>query len=146
MSKYKALADRLAAHPAAEWRASAAELEETLGFPLPKAARARTWWKDGAWTAAGWTADPDAGGGAVTFRRAAPVGETPVGETPVGAAPAQAAVPVPAPAPGPGPSDEPPILKRLEVGPGWGVALALGGVAVVAGIGALVVRGMRRKS
>jgi hypothetical protein len=40
---------------------------------------------------------------------------------------------------------EPEIVKRLEGGPGWGVALALGGVAVVAGVGALVFRGMARK-
>ena len=39
MSKYDPLSDRLAGHPASEWRANFAELEEVLGFPLPKAAR-----------------------------------------------------------------------------------------------------------
>jgi hypothetical protein len=34
--------------------------------------------------------------------------------------------------------EEPAILARLESGPGWGLALAAGGLAVVAGLGVLV--------
>jgi len=41
--------------------------------------------------------------------------------------------------------DEPPILKRLDVGPGWGVALVLGGAAIIAGIGAFALRGVMRR-
>ena len=125
MSKYQPLTDRLAGQTGPEWRATFAELEALLGQALPKAARTRAWWKTGPWTGAGWTAEADPAAGAVTFRNAA------------GSEPPAAQLPVA--------TDEPPILKRLEVGPGWGTALVLGGVAVVAGIGALVFRGMRRK-
>ncbi len=132
MSKYQPLADRLAAHAGPEWRVSFAELEKALGFALPKSAQWKTWWKDGVWSEAGWTAELDPAAKAVTFRR-----------TVAEAAPAAAAEPqLPATT-----AEEAPILKRLEVGPGWGVALVLGGVAVVAGIGALAFRGIsRRKS
>jgi len=128
MSKYQPLADRLAAHAGPEWRASLADLEKALGFALPKAARGKAWWKSGVWSDAGWTAELD--GGSVTFRR--PQAE---------ASPDAATPQLPAAS-----GDEPPILKRLEVGPGWGVALVLGGVAIVAGIGALAFRGLRRKT
>ena len=129
MSKYQPLADRLAAHAGPEWRASLADLEKALGFALPKAAQGKAWWKSGVWSDAGWTADLDPAAKAVTFRR--PLAE---------AAPEAAASQLAAAS-----SDEPPILKRLEGGPGWGVALVLGGVAIVAGIGALAFRGLRRK-
>lgn len=73
MSKYKPLSDRLAGHGSSEWRASFAEIEEVLGFPLPKSARARgTWWGDGKrpWHEHGWRADDiDHDGGYVTFKR-----------------------------------------------------------------------------
>lgn len=134
MSKYEPLSARLADQSRAEWRATFPELEKVLGFALPKAARSRPWWKSGAhakaWSDVGWTvAEVDPAAGLVTFRRTASAAE------PAAAAPA---------AP-PAMADEPPILKRLEAGSGWGVALMLGGVAVVAGIGALAVRGMMRK-
>jgi hypothetical protein len=128
VSKYEPLSARLAGHAGTEWKASFAELEKALGFALPKAARTGAWWKKGAWIDAGWTAeDLDLVKGRVTFRK-------------VAAALSEPAAGLPAVA------DEPPILKRLEVGPGWGVALVLGGVAIVAGIGALVFRGAKRKS
>jgi len=73
MSKYKPLSDRLAGHPHPEWRASFAEIEEVLGFPLPKAARTSgPWWSDARrhWREHGWEADEiDHSGGYVTFRR-----------------------------------------------------------------------------
>jgi len=40
---------------------------------------------------------------------------------------------------------EPAILARLDSGPGWGLALAAGGLALVAGVGVLVFRGFRRR-
>lgn len=50
----------------------------------------------------------------------------------------------PAPAePAEAPAEEPAILARLDSGPGWGLALAAGGLAVVAGLGVLVFRGFR---
>ena len=128
MSKYQRLADRLAGLAGPEWRATFAEIEKLLGSALPKAAAGKAWWADGAaarqWIDAGWTAEADPAAGKVVFRKTA---AEPAAQPPVVA-------------------DEPPILKRLEGGPGWGVALALGGVAVVAGIGALVFRGLRRKA
>ncbi|HXA37636.1 MAG TPA: hypothetical protein VNW53_01435 [Phenylobacterium sp.] len=42
-------------------------------------------------------------------------------------------------------ADEPAILARLDSGPGWGMLLAAGGLAVVAGVGVLVFRGFRRR-
>jgi hypothetical protein len=41
--------------------------------------------------------------------------------------------------------EEPAILARLDSGPGWGLALAAGGLALVAGVGLLVFRGFRRR-
>lgn len=77
MSKYKPLSDRLARHEGEEWRASFAELEEVLGFPLPKSAREQNAWWSGAekphhaaWTQGGWgVGEVDRAGGAVVFRR-----------------------------------------------------------------------------
>jgi hypothetical protein len=137
MSKYQPLSARLAGHAGPEWRATFAELEKVLGFALPKAARnGRAWWKADAgaharaWTQAGWTADEvDHAAGMVIFRKT---------DASADAAMPKAAGP-------PAVADEPPILKRLEPGPGWGVALVLGGVAIVAGVGALALRGMMRK-
>jgi len=73
MSKYKPLSDRLAGHGADHWRASFAEIEEVLGFPLPKSARSGgAWWGDAkrSWRDHGWRADDiDHAGGYVTFKR-----------------------------------------------------------------------------
>lgn len=128
MSKYDPLTKRLAATKGAEWKASFAELEKLLGAPLPKTAKAgKAWWKSDAATPqakawAGWNAE--AGDGAVVFRKAG-----------AAAAPEPKAAP-----PAVSGDDTPPILKRLEVSPGWGMALVAGGVAVVAGLGALAFR------
>ena len=122
MSKYDPLTAHLAGHAGPEWRASFAEIEEVLGFPLPKGARAgRIWWRNTgaqphqrAWTGAGWeAADVDHAGGLITFRRKA--------------------------------WEEPEILKRLEVNPTLGMAIIAGSVALVAGLGALAIRGVMRR-
>ena len=83
MTKYKPLSDRLASHQADEWTPTFAEVEEVLGFSLPKTARAKTWWANEsakpharAWTGSGWevaTVDPVTGN--VTFRRSGPAGQ-----------------------------------------------------------------------
>jgi hypothetical protein len=137
MSKYAPLAARLAAHPDPIWRASFAELETALGFALPKAAQTnRGWWKADAgaharaWTDAGWAADAiELAAGHVTFRR--------TGAAPVAEAPASAGAPVAL-------GDEPAIVRSLER-PKWHVALLAGGLAVVAGVGALAIRGLMRR-
>jgi len=141
MSKYDPLSDRLAGHPQGEWRANFAELEEGLGFPLPKAARTgRAWWKPDAgaharaWTDAGWAAhEVDPAAGHVLFRRAdqSPLVAPAVAE---GTAPAKPAAL----------GDEPAIVKALER-PKWHVALVAGGLALVAGGAALAIRGFMRR-
>jgi len=140
MSKYQPLSARLSGHPKPEWRASFAELEEVLGFPLPKAARTgRGWWKPDAgaharaWTEAGWAAhDVDPAAGQVTFRRA---DQSPL----VAPAVAEGAPPRPS-----APGEEPAIVAALER-PKWHMALVAGGLAVVAGVGALAIRGLMRR-
>jgi hypothetical protein len=142
MSKYDPLSARLEGHPQSEWRANFKELEKVLGFPLPKAARSgRAWWKSDAgaharaWSDVGWAAhEVDPAAGKVIFRRTTPLGA---------AAPAEAPPPDKAPV---ALGEEPAIVKSLER-PKWHMALVAGGLAVVAGAGALVVRGlMRRRS
>lgn len=147
MSKYTQLSERLAGHPGDEWRASFAEIEEVLGFPLPKAARARSWWANTedrphsrAWTSRGWQAEMDQASGAVTFRR-------PVSEPALQGAPEPVASPVEPvfdevqPLAMKVAAEEASIRSRL---PGWGLTAAIAaGAAAVAGIGALVWRGRR---
>ncbi|HEX3367669.1 hypothetical protein [Phenylobacterium sp.] len=41
--------------------------------------------------------------------------------------------------------EEPAILARLDSGPGWGLLVVTGGLAVVAGVGVLVFRGFGRR-
>jgi hypothetical protein len=141
MSKYDPLSDRLSGHSGLEWRASFAELEKVLGFPLPKAARGRTWWKAEAgsharaWTDAGWSAhEVDPAAGQVLFRRQ--------DQSPL-VAPAVAEGPLPKPSPA-ATGDEPAIVKALER-PKWHMALLAGGLAVVAGGAALALRGLMRR-
>jgi hypothetical protein len=71
MSKYRPLSDRLTAHPEDEWRTSFADIEEMLGFPLPKGARSgRAWWDKAA--PPGWeVGEVDQDAGTVRFSRAA---------------------------------------------------------------------------
>lgn len=92
MSKYRPLSDRLSAETADEWRPSFAELEEVLGFPLPKAARSTGgWWEDQekshvrAWTEQGWrVGEVDRTLSSVVFQRAgAAVGPPPEPQAPV---------------------------------------------------------------
>jgi hypothetical protein len=141
MSKYDLLSARLSGHAAPEWRANFAELEEVLGFPLPKAARTgRTWWKPEAgaharaWTDAGWAAhEVDTAAGHVIFRR--------IDQSPL-VAPAVAEGPPPkAPA---ALGDEPAIVAALER-PRWPMALVAGGLALLAGGAALAIRGVIRR-
>src|SRR5271165_1633156 len=113
MSKYEPLSTRLAADAGPKWRASFAELEAVLGFPLPKRARsAQSWWSNSgsephqrAWILNGWEVDRvDIPGGHVTFHK---MGVTPVArngeDRPIE-------------------TEEPAILSRLEASPKWGVA------------------------
>jgi hypothetical protein len=152
MSKYQSLSVRLSGHPGDEWRASFAEIEEVLGFPLPKAAQSRAWWANTgdkphsrAWTAHGWRAEMDQASGAVTFRR-------PVSEAALQGAPE--------------PSDSSPYDPVFEGAQPltlnvaaeeastrsparrWGMGAAIAaGAAVAAGVGVLVLSGrMRRRS
>jgi hypothetical protein len=137
MSKYDPLSARLAGHAGPEWRASFAELEEVLGFPLPKTARTgKTWWKTDAaaaharaWTEAGWeVTDVDQAKGLVTFRKtAAPV-------------PARTRPPATVTT-----TDEPAILKRLEATPKWNLALVAGGLTIAAGLSMFAIRGWMRR-
>lgn len=136
MSKYNPLSARLAGHAGPEWRASFAELEEVLGFPLPKGARtSKAWWKNAtapharAWIEGGWEAvDIDHAGGLVTFRKIlAPVT--------TGAGKFQA----------PASSDEPQILKRLDAPPKWNIALVAGGLVIAAGLSVFAIRGWTRR-
>jgi hypothetical protein len=147
MSKYTPLAERLAGHPGDEWRASFAEIEEVLGFPLPKAARSRAWWAgvedrphSRAWTSRGWRAEMDQATGAVTFRR-------PVSEAALQGAPEPVASPVEPvfdevqPLAMKVAAEEASVRSRLK---GWGVTAAIAaGAALAAGVGALVLRGRR---
>jgi len=80
MSKYDALRDHLNSGIQAPWRASFAEVEAVLGFPLPRSANAYpAWWSNDAtghsharaWLDAGWkTQSVDLKGQRLTFARA----------------------------------------------------------------------------
>jgi hypothetical protein len=136
MSKYQPLTERLAGHAEPQWRASFAEIEAVLGFPLPRGARAgKLWWANTgaqphqrAWTGGGWEVG-EVADGEVTFRKLAAPAPTGEGEF----------------QPPPAVADEPAILKRLELSPAWNVALVAGGIALVAGLGALMLRGVTRR-
>jgi hypothetical protein len=138
MSKYNPLSARLAGHAGPEWRASFTEIEDVLGFPLPRGARSgKIWWRNTgaqphqrAWIGAGWeTADVDQAGGAVTFRRKA-ASSAPVVESPVQP---------------PAVADEPAILSRLEATPKWTFALVATGLTIAAGLGVFALRGWMRR-
>lgn len=148
MSKYTPLSERLAGHPGDEWRASFAEIEEVLGFPLPKAARSRAWWANTddkphskAWTSRGWRAEMDQGLGGVTFRR--PVSEAALQGVPEPvASPVEPAFDEVQPLAMKVAAEEASVRSRLK---GWGLTAAIAaGAAAVAGIGALVWRGKGR--
>lgn len=80
MSRYQPLADFLAEKKCDEWSASFADVEEHLGFPLPKSAyKYPAWWANQkgpghsqthGWRSVGWrTADLDLERGRVRFER-----------------------------------------------------------------------------
>lgn len=81
MSKYESLGKFLAALATQRWRASFADIEGVLGFPLPKSAYAYpAWWSNDdtghsharAWLGSGWrTEDVDVPGRMVTLVREA---------------------------------------------------------------------------
>lgn len=136
MSKYQPLADHLKALSADEWRASFAEVEAVLGFPLPKSASTHgSWWSNEAdkphkagWLSAGWrVADVDRREGKVVFER---VAKKPVSKTaPVAMVAAS-------------PNGEP-----AKAGPGKStlIAVVAGTAALVLGLGVTAARIMRRK-
>ncbi|MDP1873280.1 hypothetical protein [Phenylobacterium sp.] len=133
MSKYKPLSDRLSRHEADLWTASFAELEDVLGFPLPKSAREQNaWWRGGdkshhsAWTEPGWRVmDIDRTAQTVVFQRDQDM-----------AAPASATTPQAAPEA----KIDPEVKAAKRAGlvmptavVGGAAALLAGGVAVLAG-------------
>lgn len=190
MSKYRPLSERLRGHPHDEWKASFSDIEEVLGFPLPKGARnGKSWWSDGekphakAWAGEGWQADVNAGEGLVTFRRGdiSPValdaagGLKPAGEigdagldmpdTPAAPYATSDAMPqgqlassserADKPSPGRALAEQAGFLKaraeaafrRIQPPKNLSViAMVAGGVAVVAGLTALLARGKGRRS
>lgn len=144
MSRYQPLTERLTGHTGHEWRTSFAELEDLLGFPLPKAARSgRSWWTAPdkpharAWRTPGWeVGDIDPHAGFVTFHR--PVSEAAMQTPP----------------PGPGGKPDPLPMKVAAKGAAaskraraWGMtALIAAGAAVAAGITVAVAQATRRGS
>lgn len=150
MSKYQPLSERLAGHPGGEWRASFSEIEEVLGFPLPKAARSGAWWAGEkphnlSWAQHGFTAEADPLTGVVIFRRSA-----------VSPAAMQAILDAPQPVASPAPKRSAKQPLDMKIGaqaasvaskaPRWGVAAAIAGGAVVLGaVGALALRGRAQK-
>lgn len=149
MSKYQPLSDRLAGHAGEEWRASFTEIEDLLGFPLPKAARSGAAW----WTRQGFTARADARAGEVAFS---------LGDVSPAAMQAVLDAPEPerGPEPGPegGPERKPQPQAAAVVAPGeperlaptrkgWGlIAAAAGGVALMAGLGIAAGRALRERA
>lgn len=136
MSKYQPLADHLAGLAADEWRASFAEVEAVLGFPLPKTALSSDgWWTDEddkshkrAWVGAGWrVTDLDRREGKVVFGRLARAA----------AEPAPAAVVVPET-----PASEPAQAKRPPVGL-WVAVTGVAALTVSLGLAAL--RAVKRR-
>ncbi|MCR5880979.1 hypothetical protein [Phenylobacterium sp. J367] len=161
MKKYQPLSERLAGHEGPEWQASFAEIEEVLGFPLPKVARSgRAWWADAekphakTWSQHGFQAHVDPGAAKVSFRRsdiaAAPVAAVlaPVGEIAaeqVKAEPESEPPKPPSAALAPSTPGAPPAPKAGV--PALGIAaLVAGGVALLAGMGALAARRFGRRA
>lgn len=165
MSKYEPLSHRLRSHEADEWRASFSDVEQVLGFPLPKGARTgRTWWANDAekghsrsWAGQGWqVGDLDPTAETVVFRRSAASATTiqkvahlePLAEGVEVEPPEATAAPLvvsgarPMPTAGEEkerPPARPTLDKNLVAG------LVAGGAAIVAGLGALAVRRIIRR-
>lgn len=149
MSKYQPLSDHLRGHAGDQWRASFSEIEEVLGFPLPKGAQSRAWWSNAsdkshvkAWTGEGFHAEVDQDAGAVTFRRSdiSPAALEAAGALePVGDLSGAPDLEVPAPPPPPyvmtpRPGAAPTRKRSFHLG-----GMVAAGVAVVA-LGALLFR------
>ena len=137
MSKYTPLSEHLAGHPTDEWRPSFSELENVLGFALPKAARyGRTWWANDpekshsrAWTVHGWVVgDVDQSARRVLFRRGVQLGPDAVRPLAMSEA-AEAASAL--------------MHANRKIG---AVAIVTAGVAVMAGLGAMVAGAMKRRA
>lgn len=132
MSKYRPLSERLSQEAADEWRPTFAEIEEVLGFPLPKAAQQGAWWSGGdkphhkAWTGEGWEIGGVDKADGVHFRRA-PIGLSAGSLEPTG------------------PETGEPVSRVQIQRTVGGVALIGGVVAVIAGIGLLGARLLGRK-
>lgn len=160
MSKYKPLSDALGRQPGDEYAPTFAELEEVLGFPLPKAARTgKGWWASDAdkaqakaWAAHGWeVGDVDHAAERVVFRRGAAsaiamqaaADHPPTAEPAPGAAAAAPASPEAADqSAAPGTALVPTVAPAKAVTPrklGLAAAIA-GGAAVAAGLAALAIR------
>jgi hypothetical protein len=160
MNKYNPLADRLAAHSGDEWGASFSELEAVLGFALPKAAQSgRAWWGNDpdkshsrAWAAQGWeVGDVDHAAQRVVFRRGGGSGAVLAQAAPP---PIAKPAPVTARATSPVGEVQPPALRdaaeaasaKMHRNRALGAtAIVTAGVAVLAGLGAMVLRGVRRR-
>lgn len=158
MSKYQPLSDRLSGHEGPEWEASFAEIEEVLGFPLPKGAKAgRAWWADAdkaharSWSRHGFAAHPDPTQARVTFRRSAAAERLGPGGTPE----AQLK-PKPSLAPSGRAELSPDAASGVEVTASPGgppkanvigpAALVAAGLALVAGVGALLMKTVGRRA
>ena len=146
MSKYKPLADFLAAHTPDQWRVAFDDLEKTLGSALPKTAREKAgWWSNDdapakphakAWLEAGWLAHKvDLAEAVVTFMRA----PKPDAAAPEMAAPDPTAHVVMAAA-----EAEFEKTRAVETAAKVGVAAAV--VGVLAGVGLLVRNLLGRRS
>jgi hypothetical protein len=140
MTKYKPLSDRLTGHSGDEWRASFADLEQVLGFPLPKGARSsRAWWANGgdkghhkAWGGVGWNLhEIDPASEYVTFRRAEAGGEPAAAPDPVQPEAMRKASET---------------LSRSSAFRDMAPAAIVAGVAVFAGLATMVARKAFRKS
>lgn len=142
MSKYQPLTERLAGHRGEEWRASFADIEALLGFPLPKAARkSRAWWTGAqqghtrAWMTSGWeVGEVDPIGGSVVFRR-------PVSDAAMQGAPADQPAEVD-PLGNGGVSPGAPVRRQVRR---WGGAAMIAAGAVATLGAALAVGLMRRR-
>jgi hypothetical protein len=170
MSKYQPLSEHLSAAAADEWRPSFQELEQILGFPLPKAARtSRSWWANDAdkshsraWAAHGWeVGDVDHAAERVVFRRGAASGIAlaaaadlkPLGAKSAGAAPSKPARTA-ASASAADAAAQPPAMRdaaeaasaRMHATRTLGAAaIVTAAAAVMAGLGAVIARGVGRK-
>lgn len=140
MNKYQSLSERLSGHRGDEWRASFAEIEDVLGFPLPKAARAAdAWWSNTtdkphnrAWTKSGWeVGEVDRKRQKVTFRR--PVSE------------ADMQRPAVRPMARGGQTAPEQLVRRLR-GQDWRWPALIASVAAVSSLGAMLLRRAVRRS